>query len=68
VSSWQSGKLAKDLEGNGRVILRLGYSDAQSGELRSQIEQVVGDGEFRSSHSAMQKLNPRVYEIVWRFP
>jgi hypothetical protein len=66
VESWQSGALAKDLEGHGRVILRL---DTEPTSVTQQAySELAGDRPFSSSNSAMQKLNPRIYEIVWEFP
>ncbi|HUI81460.1 MAG TPA: hypothetical protein VLY24_26225 [Bryobacteraceae bacterium] len=65
VTSWQNGELDRDLEGYGRVILRLDYSTAQTSVTQPELDQVMGDGIFPSSHSVRQRLNPRVYEIIW---
>lgn len=65
VLSWQNGALVKDLQGHGRVILRL---DTEPTDLTMQdYARVEGDREFSSADPAMQKLNPRVYEVQWDF-
>jgi hypothetical protein len=66
VESWSNGVLAKELEGNGRVLLRL--DSDQPNVTKSELEHVEGDRSFPSSDPVMQKINPRVYEIVWAFP
>jgi len=66
VESWQNGALSKDLEGNGRVILRL--DTEQKSANQADLGQVQGDRPFPSSDAVMQKVNPRIYEIVWEFP
>ncbi len=74
VLSWQGGALGRELvearmesEGRGRVILRLMPTE-DSGRVRAEISAVQGDRSFSSGHPAMQKLDPRIYEIVWIFP
>lgn len=66
VTSWKSGVLEKELQANGRVTLRLDTEDETAVE-RSDMDQVVGDRDFSSAHPVMQKINPRVYEIIWVF-
>ncbi len=67
VTSWENGALAADLDGgDGRVILRLDSHTPQA--VDKDVAQVEGDGDFSSSHSVMQKLNPRAYQIIWEFP
>jgi len=75
VTSWKGGTLEKELpgttekepQGNGRVILRL---DTPPGAnlAESESAEVAGDREFSSQHPVMQKINPRVYQIIWQFP
>ena len=68
VSSWSKGSLAAELVGDhGYLTLRLGPpSNAQLPE--DEQDQVLGDSDFSSSHPVMQKINPKVYQIIWGFP
>jgi hypothetical protein len=68
VNSWENGVLAKDFEGHGRVILRLDTDLVPPNLPQPDYDHVSGDRSFSSSNPAMQKLNPRVYEILWEFP
>lgn len=68
VYSWENGVLSKDLEGHGRVILRLDTDLVPPNLPQPDYDHVSGDGSFSSSNPAMQKINPRVYEILWEFP
>lgn len=65
VVSWQGGWLEKEARVCGRLMLRLRPDPlvVQSQEWR----QVGGDSEFSSGHPAMQKLNPRVYDMLVDF-
>jgi hypothetical protein len=63
VSSWNKGVLENDLEGNGRVILRLGPR-AVSQKLLIEVQ---GDRPFSSANPIMQRIDPGIYEIVWEF-
>ncbi len=67
VYSWENGALSKDFEGHGRVILRLDTDLVPPNLPQSDYDHVSGDGSFSSSNPAMQKINPRVYEILWSF-
>lgn len=68
VYSWENGVLSKDFEGHGRVILRLDTDLVPPKLPQPDYDHVSGDGSFSSSNPAMQKINPRVYEILWEFP
>jgi hypothetical protein len=68
VYSWEGGVLSKDFEGHGRVILRLDTDLVPPSLPQPDYNHVSGDGSFSSSNPAMQKINPRVYEILWEFP
>ena len=65
VTSWEKGNLEKEFTTNGRVILRCRpiqeiYKMVSSRE----AESVLGDKDFRSNNKVMEKINPRVYEII----
>ena len=63
VTSWNKGRLEGDMK---NVVVRLG--PAVSSETPSADEESVeGDAEFPSSHSSMQKVNPKVYQLIWLF-
>jgi hypothetical protein len=66
VTSWENGVLASELDGgHGRVILRL---DSRTPEtVAKDVAQVEADHDFSSNHPVMQKLNPRVYQVIWEF-
>jgi hypothetical protein len=68
VVSWENGKLEREFEKDGRTIL-LRLSDqtghAMSGE---DLSVVQGDNDFPSSNQAMQRINPKVYQIIIEFP
>ena len=67
VASWNNGVLGKELEGNGRVILRLSL-EKETPVTRRELDEVQGDYKFSSGHPVMQKINPRIYQIIWEFP
>jgi hypothetical protein len=66
VLSWEGGKLARDLEGTGRVVLRLSSPDLS--QLSAIEEAAVLADRVRSDQPAMRKLNPEVYRILVVFP
>jgi hypothetical protein len=63
VTSWGAGKLKDEFAGSYDVTIRLG------GKLDSLSEQeslsVLGDKDFPSNNGVMQKLNPRIYQIIF---
>lgn len=61
VLSWKQGKLEKELESQGRVVLRLMPNNKVA---EREYESVLGEQAFRSDHPVMQKINPKVYEII----
>jgi hypothetical protein len=67
VTAWDGGLLEDDLEKKARVYVRL-HAPARPDVTDKELEQVAGDREFSSQHPVMQKLNPRVYMMVWMFP
>jgi hypothetical protein len=68
VRSWNKGALATELdERHGQVLLRLSQSSGSHLPEEEQ-SQVLGDSDFSSDHPVMQKINPRVYRVMWAFP
>ncbi len=59
VYSWEGGLLEKEKP---FLLLRLAPPKGASAP-----RELDGDREFSSNHALMQKVNPRVYAIVWRF-
>jgi hypothetical protein len=47
--------------------VRLGYT-THDGVTDAALAQVAPDGDFSSHLPVMQKLNPRIYEMIWVFP
>lgn len=69
IIAWMQGRLEREFTKGGRIIFRLrpaGRSPA-SGAARRLIVSVSGDRVFRSSHSAMRQINPRVYQMIIEF-
>ncbi len=67
VLSWKGGKLAKPFGRDGqKVTLRLNPNYEKSP--KKDLDAVVGDGGFSSSHKSMQRLNPKVDFIIVQFP
>jgi len=62
VPGWGGGKLDA---ARGRLLVRL-EEDRQK-VTREELESVLGDREFVSSHPVMQKMNPRIYEMIQDF-
>jgi hypothetical protein len=72
VMSWEGGKLARELEGTGRLVLRLSPKTSAEGQfiplLTGSEEAAVLAERIPSDHPAMRKLNPAVYQILLVFP
>jgi hypothetical protein len=71
VLSWEGGRLekyqSKDPNGH-RLILRLNYENKEPPVLSDQEAiHVSGDRDFFSSDPVMQKANPKVYQLDYRF-
>lgn len=68
VVSWEGGKLEREFERNGRAVL-LRLSDQTNNKVSvEEAGSVLGDHDFPSSNPLMQKINPKVYQIVLEFP
>lgn len=65
VTSWNKGKL-EPVFGHGHVWLRLDPV-GKNVDSSTDYTTLLGEGDFSSAISAMQKLNPRVYQIIWGF-
>jgi hypothetical protein len=65
VYSWDDGLLAS-LQGH--IALALDGSSDASALTESELRAVAGDQEISSHHAVMQKINPRVYQLIWIFP
>jgi hypothetical protein len=72
VMSWESGKLERELEGTGRLVLRLSPKTDGDGQfipaLTPAEEAAVLAERVPSDLLAMRKLNPMVYRILMVFP
>lgn len=64
IISWERGALARAFATGGRIILRL---RPPSGLTQGVLRPVTGDREFRSNHATMQRLNPRIYQMIIEF-
>jgi hypothetical protein len=63
VTGWSGGEMEKLETPRCRFLVRLDARQKLNSEERSTYHTVAGEGRFSSSHPAMQKLNPRVYQI-----
>lgn len=68
VVSWEGGKLAGEFENDGRVVLLRLSDQTNHGASGEEVGSVAGDNDFPSSHRVMQKINPKVYQIIVEFP
>src|SRR5262249_44890200 len=66
VLSWEKGNLEKEFSSSGRIIIRLERSAQEEYKILTldEAQTIAGDQEFRSDNKIMQKLNPKVYEII----
>ncbi len=68
VYSWDKGKLARIFgDESQKVTLRLG-SESFKKISEKEYESIMGDNGFSSDNTVMQKLNPVVYQMIFRFP
>jgi len=68
VVSWEGGKLEREFEKDGRVVLLRMSDQTDSGVSGEDAGSVAGDRDFPSSNQVMQKINPKVYQIIIEFP
>jgi hypothetical protein len=64
VYSWDHGLLASF---QGYIALALDGSSDTTTLTESELRAVAGDQEISSHHPVMQKINPRVYQVLWVF-
>lgn len=63
VPEWNGGKLDNP---RGRLLVRLD-PHVDNNSLPPEYFQVEGERDFSSANAAMQKLNPRIYEMILEF-
>lgn len=68
IVSWEGGKLEQEFEKNNRVVLLRLSDQTNHGASVEDVGSVMGDRDFPSSHRAMQKINPKVYQVIVEFP
>jgi hypothetical protein len=66
ISSWEKGKLEDIFRTKGKVTLRLSPNEGTMAQT-PEFQSVLGEGTFCSADPTMQKLDPRVYQIIWLF-
>ena len=68
VVSWEGGKLEREFEKDGRVVLLRLSDQTDHGVSGEDTGSVAGDRDFPSSNQVIQKINPKVYQIIVEFP
>jgi len=68
VVSWEGGKLAEKFEKNDRVVILRLNDQTGHGLPEAEAGSVLGDRDFPSTNQVMQKINPKVYQIIIEFP
>jgi len=68
VISWEGGKLAREFEGAGRLVLRLRPGSFDMQQLTPAEEAAILADRVASDHPAIRKLNPSVYRMLFVFP
>lgn len=68
VVSWEGGKLEREFEKDNRVVLLRLSEQTNHGASVDDADSVMGDRDFPSSHKVMQRINPKVYQIIIEFP
>jgi len=65
IIDWNGGKIAKTnkLASELDLIARLSYSDKVKLN-DSELEEISGDKEIKTSNKILQKMNPKIYEII----
>ena len=70
VMSWQSGALERELAPKGALEIAVspGQRDWMTNLTPEERRTVFGDNEIRSGDPVIQRLNPVVYKIIFKFP
>ncbi|HEX8141671.1 MAG TPA: hypothetical protein VF553_03690 [Pyrinomonadaceae bacterium] len=69
IVSWEGGRLEREFGKDDRaVLLRLSSDQTYGGVSDEDASSVLGDREFPSSNPVMQRINPKVYQIIVEFP
>ena len=68
VVSWKGGKLSRVFGKDSKFVTLMLNPPIYNKALEKDLNAVVGDGEFASKNKSMQKINPRVYYVVVKFP
>ena len=64
VTSWEKGKLDMPFAKNGRLLVRLDLAKKGKELTQKEYRSVSGDKVFSSSHPAMLKGNPGIYQMI----
>lgn len=68
IISWNGGRLERQFGKDSRAVL-LRLSPQTSHEISVEEEaSVIGDNDFSSGNSVMQRINPKVYQLIVEFP
>lgn len=68
VISWEGGRLEREFGKDSRaVLLRLSPQTGQSVSVEDEAS-VIGDNDFSSGNKVMQRINPKVYQLIVEFP
>jgi len=65
VKSWNGG-IVQERFGDNRFVVRFSPPEDTTAS-EQERNTVAGDSTFSSSNPVMQKINPRVYDIIWFF-
>ena len=69
VVSWNGGKLSRRFGKNSELVtLRLSPHTFNSKALEKDLAAAVGDSDFSSKSKSMQKINPKIYFVIVKFP
>lgn len=68
VVSWNGGKLSRRFGKNSELVTLRLNPQTYSKELEKDLNAVMGDGEFSSKNKSMQKIDPKVYFVIVKFP
>ncbi|HEX8492125.1 MAG TPA: hypothetical protein VF658_04730 [Pyrinomonadaceae bacterium] len=67
IVSWEGGKLEREFERGGRVVLLRLSNQTNHGVSGEDAGSVAGDRDFPSNNRVMQQINPKVYQIIVEF-